>query len=518
MNGTFFHLRGSWRGILAGILFLAALPPACSRTAAPGGRKVILVLVDTLRRDRVGVFGSGRELTPCMDRLAREGFIFTRAVAPSSWTKPSVASLFTGLYPSRHGAVGGPRFLTGLQVLDERFATLAERFEAAGFRTAAFVTNPHVDPRYGFDQGFGRFVQPAGRAGDILEKGLDWIRREGRKGPFFLYLHLFDPHMPYAPPEPFRSRFLKGRPDKGAFFARQGSPMGIQFFCDRYARHLREGGGAPFRLDPFYEELEKSFPDLDVDVLREKVFLDFRGLDDPRLLRRSAYLRSLYDGEVAYTDACLASFVEALEKEDLLEDTLLVVTADHGEAFLEHGLWGHGMDVYAEEVDIPLLFHGPGTAGPLRGSWDGPVSLVDLLPTLLEAAGLPAPDGLDGVSLLPCMESGRASRRGKNPLFTEVFRSSGEEWSAAVSGEFEVMRACLPGRPPRWSAYDLAADPLQVRPLDVKAAGPAAAAEVRALRRTLERWIEARALDLSKGGEGPRIPEEEKDRMRALGY
>ena len=129
----FIRTRG---GAAAGALCLAVLLASCSRRAepGPGGPGVILVLVDTLRRDRVGAFGSHRALTPCMDRIAREGFRFTRAVAPSSWTKPSVASLFTGLYPSRHGAVGSPTFLTGLQILDGRLVTLAERFKAAGFR------------------------------------------------------------------------------------------------------------------------------------------------------------------------------------------------------------------------------------------------------------------------------------------------------------------------------------------------------------------------------------------------
>lgn len=477
---------------------------------------MIIVLVDTLRRDRVGAFDPGRRLTPCMDRLAREGFRFTRAVAPSSWTKPSVASLFTGLYPGRHGAVGCPTFLTGLQVLEEGFTTLAERFRAAGYRTAAFVTNPHVIPEYGFDQGFDRFVEPAGNAEALLEKGLDWIREEGRRGPFFLYLHLFDPHMPYRPPEPFRSRYGRGDPGKGALFARNGVPLGIQFFCDQYARYLRgDNGKERFRFDDrlFYAELEKSFPGIDPALVRKKIFLSFDGFEDPRLVKRSAFLQSLYDGEVAYTDAALGTFVGALQKEGVLDRAILVVTSDHGEAFLEHDLWGHGGDVHAEEVDVPLILHGRGPRGPLRGSWAGPVSLVDLGPTLLELAGLPVPPGLDGVSLGPCMVAPQVPPAPDRPVITEVFRGPEEEWAAAVSGEDKVMRSRFPGVSPAWLAYDLALDPSEKHALD-----PGDRPELRALRRRLEAWIRGRALELRKTGGGPALSEEQAARLRALGY
>ena len=298
---------------------------------APEAWNVVLVTIDTLRADRLGSYGYAEIETPHLDRLASEGVLFENALTTVPFTLPAHTSIMTGVYPPVHGV----RENVGYS-LDERLPTLAEDLSAAGRRTGGFVSAFVLDGRWGIDRGFDRYydefkVQETGmlNLGAVQREGTETIEQaeawldEAPGSPFFLWLHLFEPHDPYEAPEPFASRY-------------------------------------PTRP---------------------------------------------YDAEVAYTDSLVGRLREMLDGRDLLERTLLVVTADHGEGLGDHGEYFHGYFVYDSTTRVPLIVRLPqGRLGGRRVK--SAVSHVDLRPTILEALGLeapPAPLHQGGRSLLPLL-------------------------------------------------------------------------------------------------------------------
>jgi arylsulfatase A-like enzyme len=314
------------------------------RTTPPN---VIIYLVDALRSDRLGVYGCKRPLSPRLDAFAAEGVTYTDMIAQSSWTKAAVASIFTGLWPRAHG-VNGPD-----DQLPDSLRTLPEVFQAAGYQTGAVVANAYVGRPFGFARGFDYFEfieHHRGRSdviGDRLEKLLDARRDTDR--PFFLYVHTIDPHAPYAPPSPYLETFAAGVEDP---------TVG------------------------------------DVDTVRGLVL----GTVEPTAaLGRD--LRQLYDAEVAANDASFGRLLDRLEDLGELDDTVIVFTSDHGEAFGEHGSWTHGLDLYNEVLSVPLVMRLPGGAG--AGQVVGtPVQHIDLMPTVLDLCGIEVPAELPGAVLL----------------------------------------------------------------------------------------------------------------------
>lgn len=297
---------------------------------------VVVYLVDTLRADHTTPYGYQRDTTPELAKFAGDAVLFEQAIAASSWTKPSVASLFTSLLPSRHLAV------QLRDPLDLGHVTLAEMLQAKGFSTGAAIANSVVYSEGShFEQGFDSFVglhDDSGRASKevaadkVVDAALEFLdSRRGR--PAFLYVHTMDPHVPYAPPAPY-DRMFEPHPAPGH-------------------------PGVDPRTD--YSE----------------------PLDRERLLAQ-------YDGDVAYGDREFGRFVRELRARGLYERALFVFLADHGEEFLDHGKWLHGRSVFDELVRVPLLVKFPGgrEAGRRVGQQ---VQLVDLLPTVLHELGLPVP-------------------------------------------------------------------------------------------------------------------------------
>jgi arylsulfatase A-like enzyme len=489
---------------------------ACAPQGNGTDRNVVVLLIDTLRRDRLGHYGYDKGLSPAMDRFAAEGFAFHRAVAPSSWTKPSVASLFTGLYPARHDAIGGPFDYKGLAcALDPDCVTLAERFKEAGYRTAAFITNPHIIPQYHFDQGFDRFIQPAGDADALVDQALAWINEPKEGERFFVYLHLIDPHKPYFPPPDYRERFKKPDPGPGSVFVRKGIPFGLKRWSQQFRSWKPAGPDDRFRFD--YDRLadymERGLPGIDPKTVAEKMYLDFSGFDDPDLKRRADYLSAFYDGEVAYTDDAVGRFLQGLRDRGLYDNAVIVVTADHGEAFFEHGQWGHGEDVHAEKVDIPLLFHVPGPEGPYQGSMDQPVSLVDVYPTLADLLGLPFPADMQGLSLRPWIENPNGTPRADRIVFSE-FTNPAIDHVAALWNTKKLIRIKGSHGEVVWRYYDLLTDPAEVNPLSPTDDDTAFVA----MKRSIEALIASRPSSGERKGKPTNLPEEILEQLRALGY
>jgi arylsulfatase A-like enzyme len=336
------------------VLGLACSPQAPTKPTS--ARNVILICLDTVRADHLGTYGQARPTSPNLDALASRALVFADASATAGWTKPSVPSFLTGTYPAQHGVYEGSAHGAAGAVTDLLPAsalTLAEVFQQNGYRTGAFVHNAQLRAGNGFEQGFDSYAQESWDAREIRWHGLDWIDRclqAKERKPFFLYLHFLDAHWPYPAPMEWITRFATAA-------------------------------------------ATERFRGKDSKVLYESIN---DGVYAMTPADRAA-LEALYDGAIAYLDSELGRLFDALELRRLQEDTVVCVVADHGEEFGEHSRVGHGHGLWENLLRVPWILSIPGRA-PERVAT--PVSLIDLFPTLLSAAALPIPPGLEGIDRL----------------------------------------------------------------------------------------------------------------------
>ncbi|MCC7535298.1 MAG: sulfatase [Deltaproteobacteria bacterium] len=366
-------------------------------------RNALVLLIDTLRADRLTAINPrSRVRTPNTDLLARTAATFVRAHAPECWTKPSVATLLSSLLPWQHGAIR-----TSSRVGDD-ITMLQEVVRRAGFQTAALVANGYVGERFGFRQGwdFWRNYVAEGRrnrADSVVRDVLERLDRRDTSRPFFFYVHTIDPHVPYTPP----------------------------------ARFVRMYDAEPYSGVVSWERAD---------------FLDRVKLGQIALgARDRRRLEAQYDGEITFHDVHLQALIDGLESRGLAEDTLLVVTADHGEEFWEHGNVGHGHSVFEELVHVPLFVRAPGLV-PAGTRFTDPAGLVDVMPTVLDALGVERPAGLAGRSLIPLV---RGEDRSAPAVSVSGFM---DDRRAASAGRWKIVL-----RGTRTDLFDLETDPRETR-------------------------------------------------------
>src|SRR5262245_43489524 len=447
---------------VAAVLAVVALS-AC-RGRSPD---VIVVLVDTLRADHVGALGGPPGLTPFLDSFAASGVAFTRAYSTSSFTNPAVASLFTSRYPSQHHVTRSDSQL-GTDEL-----TLATVLGRARY---GFFGNFLLVPALGFGQGFDSWsaftrydVKP--RADDISAEALrfydeqvlakPWSRWTRR--PLFLYLHYMEPHAPYEPPQ-------SARRDRVA-----APPPGVD-----------EAAATAKLMD------SNRWDEVSSDEV--------------------TYLASLYRAEVAALDASLANLFQQLRSRGILDHAIVVITADHGEEFRDHGWLAHGSSLFEEVVRIPLIVAGPGL--PSHRVITEPVSLVDIAPTVLDLVGLPPEPRFEGRSL-------REALAGDDPpdIFLELLPTSTtgdlrRHEAGLVHGGLKLLEPPYPDQADRRAkAYDLREDPHETHPDPAAVEKEAAALEARLVQRRDELATRAGAVT-----QPAPLDDAARARLRALGY
>ena len=326
--------------ILFVLIVLLLIPFLClagdARQKTHPKPNILIIMIDTLRRDHVGIYGYHRETTPNIDRFAQKATVYHNAVSQSSWTNPSIASFLTSLYPSVHGVLSfaNEGKEARADILNDEIVTLAEFLKSKGYSTGAFVANKWICERLGFGQGFDVFdsinskFKPS--APEVNEKALQWIKRNKNK-PFFAFLLYMDVHGPYKPPAPYDT-----------------------FFKSTENRQMNDKEAASLRY-------------LSVGRTKDKNNLN--------------YYIDQYDGGIRYTDHHIGQLIDDLEADNILKNTFMVITADHGEAFFDHGFCNHGWSLYNEEIDVPLIIKFPNSIKAPASVKSG-VMLIDIGSTI----------------------------------------------------------------------------------------------------------------------------------------
>ncbi len=429
-----------------GSLVAAALAVAAMGCGSESQPNVLLISMDTLRGDHVGAIGYERDTTPNIDALADEGATFLRAYSQAPNTAPSHTSVLSSLYPSVHGVHNHG------QVLDESVVTLPEAFRAAGYATGAFTQLVGETYRQGFET-YVFLESPYDKGKGLGDTSMieEWIgEKAAADAPFFMFLHSYDVHLPYGPPDEYRDKWASD----------YDGQLPARIFRTQIDR-INAG------------EMEMS----------------------PRDYQ---YLLDLYDAELFRADEILGTLFDHLRELGILDNTIVVIFADHGEEFGEHQQWGrHNHSLYNELLHVPLIMRGPGVASGAR--IDATVSAVDIAPTLVALAGIETPDLFMGGNLEP-LWSGQENE--SRPIVSEH-----KTERILISGGYKFFSD---GR-----LFDLRVDPTEQ--VDIAADNPGV---VERLQRELDDWV---GRFLAMAGEvdtsGPvSLTREQKRRLRALGY
>jgi len=321
-------------------------------------QNILLILIDTLRPDHLGCYGYERDTSPNIDKIANEGIVFTHFYTVCPWTNPTIASLFTGLYPQAvFPPAKHPQAIK--QRLPKELDTLAEILIREGYRTFALVDHPSISRQLNYHRGFEEYIelffkrgwhQWLGTKSSNVLKDLSELLDKSKDNHFFIYLHLIYPHQPYSPPSPFNELFGNG--------------------------------------------FKKLTPEE-----REGVI-------------------NLYDGEIRYADELVGDIFHVLKARKLLNSTYVIITSDHGEGFWEHGLWEHGNSLFNELLKVPLIIYPPGERTTQPAQIHDLTSFISLFPTIMDFANIKKYPKVDGQSFMKYL-NGKKSMQSRNIIFGE---------------------------------------------------------------------------------------------------
>ncbi len=465
----------------------SASPDRSSEAAAispSAGVPVVIYLIDTLRADRLSVYGYPTAQTPNFDALAKESVLFEKAYSAGPWTLPSLASLITSTYPCEHDLNDTNHRLKGT------YTTLAQRLQAAGYRTGSFYTNLIAGPMADLDRGYEVSVLREAADADVLIGLPEFLDQSGTK-PFLLSIHTMEPHQPFYAPYEFTKRL-------GHISVEEKE----RFFNDNFLfRSLR------------FVDFTANQPLGTTDNTAEQAAVRAR-------FQASTTFTNLYDASVSFADANLGKVVAELKRRGLWEKSLFIVLSDHGEELGDHGDWTHDQSLYEELMHVPLLIHFPG-GGRAGSRVADHVSLVDIMPTILAYAAVPGGcQGCRGESLLPVIagtslarpwvESGSGVRMNRAAYYRPARELRGDRnvavrrdtWKAIWNADVETVEL-----------YDLARDPGEQ--LDQSAAKPELARE---LRDEAISWFEQCMQRVSGEAEVVELDELTRQRLRSIGY
>ncbi|MFH1681988.1 MAG: sulfatase [Candidatus Eisenbacteria bacterium] len=472
--GTLFVRTGAVLLVLAfGLIGASYVRDALAKQ---DGRSFLFITIDTLRADHLGCYGYVRDTSPNIDALARSAVRFTHGIVQWPKTTPSFASIMTGIYANQTGVL---RFCR--QGIHKRFFLMAEVLKENRYRTAAIVTNGNVSSEFGFAQGFdyyrevyknnpGSFVERQ-RAVIVADRAVEWLRKNGKKSDFFLWLHFVDPHTPYTPPPAYHEMFVG---------------------------------------DAHYNAEQQSV----LHTGKE----DMHGIPEGTHLEEETaigYYIAEYDAEIRYTDDQIGRVLGTLDSLGLSEQTLIVLTSDHGESLGDHDyFFEHGRLPYDACSRVPLIVRAPGVSSEGLVV-DRPVELINIVPTVLDLLDAPTPEDVQGVSMASVLQGGEGA------LPAAAFTESGyaEDYQRSVrTDRWKLIyvptdgdRSLMRGTP--FELYDFRADPDELRNRIHQEP-----ARAESLKDLLFAWMEKQSDGVSYEAETADIDRETEEALRALGY
>ncbi len=423
---------------------------------------VVVLLVDSLRADHMSLYGYHRDTTPNITAFAKQATVYKNAISQAPWTIPSVSSLFSCLYPAVHG-IYDAYFKDGKRiskVLDKKLATVAEILNNKGYATGAFVANRLITEKKFYDQGFDYFSSINDKTKPLAEEvnvqALAWLETNKHK-PFFMYVHYQDVHSPYSSPEPF---------------------------------------------DSMYHTQAKRI--LNAKEKRRCRFFYKKGHNDLN------YYIDRYDGAINYIDCHINQFIDRLNKLGLMDNTMVIITADHGESFLEHGFASHGFTVYNPEIRVPLIVKFPKQI-PYTKFTNDIIQLIDVTATIIEVTGCAFPYKINGISLL-------ADYSGERTCFSQELSSHvyGPPKISMITGNYKAIYAPLKKRIIK--LYNYINDPEEKNNLISRKKHMVKELQQVIISRTETMRAEGKRMGLSQKPIKFKMTERQKQSLKALGY
>ncbi|OGW12570.1 MAG: hypothetical protein A3G93_00335 [Nitrospinae bacterium RIFCSPLOWO2_12_FULL_45_22] len=434
-------------------------------------KNILLIVIDTLRANHLGCYGYKRSTTPNINRLAKGGVLFTNAYSQSSWTKTSIASLMTGAYPYRHNVF----YENGdYSALPKEVVTIAEVLLNSGYKTVGFSANPHIIPEFGFSQGFSSFqydiLWRQNSTEVVTEIVINYLRRRKGLKSTFMYVHYLDPHDTYTPSLPCEEFSHAYQPDNPA---------------------VRDG---------------EAYTLSGARSLKTKLHMGVIPTPYPMSSNDLEFLMALYDCEISQVDEGVGRILATLEDIGAMDNTIIIVTSDHGEGFLEHGMLTHGYQLFNETVKIPLIIYEPGS--PYRSlRYDNPVELIGVFPTILSLLGITFSGDIDG-NILPPFESSSTSQDDSIAFGITRFRK--QDKAFLLQGDWKIIRDFVKAET---SLFNIAEDPLEK--VDVVDDNPDI---VNNMSRRMVKIIRRPMKPISSVGFSQPDNPILKERLRSLGY